>query len=140
MMASALCSCCRKPTCDANIIKAQQHFRGTHRQACSITMLCVGLFLFVLLHQKEELGESFHAVDYDQMKIENRQFQEKIEERNHELLQLKVTAGNTLQVLNRKKVRLSFGHTAVPLDQDIFRVKRSILCRDVTQQLTSGHV
>ena len=38
------------------------------------------------------------------MKIENRQFQEKIEERNRELLQLKVTAGNTLQVLNRKKV------------------------------------
>ena len=46
-------------------------------------------------------------MDFDQLKIENQQFNERCEEKNQELLKLKFSAGNTTQVLNSFKV--SFG-------------------------------
>uniref|UniRef100_A0A803SLN7 Reverse transcriptase domain-containing protein n=1 Tax=Anolis carolinensis TaxID=28377 RepID=A0A803SLN7_ANOCA len=57
------------------------------------------------LKQKEELGEALHEVDFQQLKIENAQFLEKIDERNQELLQLKMMVASTLQVLNFHRVR-----------------------------------
>jgi hypothetical protein len=39
-----------------------------------------------------------HVIDFDQLKIENQQYLEKIEERNNELLRLKLTTGKTFQV------------------------------------------
>lgn len=70
-------------------------------------MLPMGTCLskFVADLQKEELGEALHEVDFQQLKIENAQFLEKIDERNQDLLQLKLTVGNTLQILNFYKVR-----------------------------------
>eukprot|EP00128_Syssomonas_multiformis_P005595 Colp12_sorted_trinity150504_noHs@32499 len=59
------------------------------------------------LKQKEEMGEVLHAIDFDQLKIENKQYLEKIDERNKELLKLKLTAGNTLLVLNTYKKKLN---------------------------------
>eukprot|EP01112_Ceratiomyxa_fruticulosa_P011641 TRINITY_DN3176_c0_g1_i1.p1 TRINITY_DN3176_c0_g1~~TRINITY_DN3176_c0_g1_i1.p1 ORF type:complete len:416 (-),score=110.36 TRINITY_DN3176_c0_g1_i1:95-1264(-) len=59
------------------------------------------------LQHKEEMGEVFLPIDFDQLKIENQQYLEKIEERNQELLTLKVIAGNTVQVLNSNKKRLT---------------------------------
>lgn len=56
------------------------------------------------LKQKEESGEVRHEVDFEQLKIENKQFAEKFEARNQELLQLKLKSGNTMQVLNSYKV------------------------------------
>ena len=35
-----------------------------------------------LLRQKEELAEGLHLIDFEQLKIENQSFNEKIEERN----------------------------------------------------------
>ena len=63
----------------------------SHRSLC----MCV---------QKEEMGEVLHEVDFNQLKIENQQYLEKIDERNQDLLRLKLMAGNTLQVLNSYKV------------------------------------
>ncbi|XP_073883245.1 cilia- and flagella-associated protein 263 isoform X11 [Macaca fascicularis] len=57
------------------------------------------------LRQKEEVGEALHDVDFQQLKIENAQFLETIEARNQELTQLKLSSGNTLQVLNAYKDR-----------------------------------
>lgn len=37
-------------------------------------------------------------VDFDQLKIENQQYMEKIEERNNELLRLKLSTSRTVQV------------------------------------------
>jgi len=54
--------------------------------------------------QKEESGEVRHEVDFKQLKIENKRYSEHYEEKNQELLKLKLTAGNTLQVLNSYKV------------------------------------
>lgn len=58
------------------------------------------------LQQKEDMGEVLHAIDFDQLKIENQQYLEKIEDRNNELLRLKLTTGNTIQVLNEIKHKL----------------------------------
>ena len=58
------------------------------------------------LQQKEDMGEVLHVIDFDQLKIENQQYLEKIEERNNELLRLKLTTGNTVQVLNTLKHKL----------------------------------
>jgi len=44
------------------------------------------------------MGEVLHEVDFSQLKIENQQYIEKIDERNQELLRLKMMAGSTLQV------------------------------------------
>jgi len=58
------------------------------------------------LQHKEEMGEVLHVIDFDQLKIENQQFLEKIEERNNELLKLKLTTGNITQTLNGSKKKL----------------------------------
>jgi len=59
------------------------------------------------LKNKEQMGEVLNVIDFDQLKIENKQFLEKIEERNNELITLKLTTGNTVQVLNTLKKRLN---------------------------------
>nr|KAG5703440.1 hypothetical protein BaRGS_022489 [Batillaria attramentaria] len=57
--------------------------------------------------RKEEMGEVLHEVDFNQLKIENQQYLERIDERNQDLLRLKLMAGNTLQVLNTYKKKLN---------------------------------
>merc|ERR1711998_175809 len=59
------------------------------------------------IKKMEQMGEVLNVIDFDQLKIENKQFLEKIEERNNELITLKLTTGNTVQVLNTLKKRLS---------------------------------
>jgi len=76
------------------------------------------------LKQKEELGEVLHEVDFNQLKIENSQYLEKIDERNQELLKLKMTAGSTLQVLNTYKKKLN--HLTMESD----RLKSEIALRN----------
>lgn len=80
--------------------------------------------LHLQLRQKEEMGEVLHAIDFDQLKIENKQYQEKIEERNQELLRLKLTAGTTLGKLNTHKKKL---HS---LTQESARLKSEIAQRE----------
>ena len=58
------------------------------------------------LKQKEEMGDVLHYIDFHQLQIENKQYVARIEERNQELLKLKMTTGNTVQVLNNLKKKL----------------------------------
>ena len=51
------------------------------------------------LRQKEETGDVFHYIDFDQLQFENKRYVAKIEERNQELLKLKMTTGSTVQVI-----------------------------------------
>lgn len=53
------------------------------------------------------MGEALHEVDFQQLKIENEQYLEKIDEKNTELMDLKLKASKSLQVLNSYKVSLS---------------------------------
>lgn len=57
--------------------------------------------------QKEEEAEAPQTVDYEQMKIENQQALERIEERNSQLLKFKLTVGKSVQSLNQRKKKLS---------------------------------
>uniref|UniRef100_S4RTK1 Cilia- and flagella-associated protein 263 n=1 Tax=Petromyzon marinus TaxID=7757 RepID=S4RTK1_PETMA len=63
--------------------------------------------MLLQLQQKEEMGEALHEVDFSQLQIENNQFVEKIDERNQDMLRLKLTAASTLQVLNSYKKKLN---------------------------------
>jgi hypothetical protein len=59
------------------------------------------------LSQKEEIGDVLHYIDFHQLQIENKQYLAKIEERNEELLAVKLSTGKTLRVLNELKQRLN---------------------------------
>lgn len=58
------------------------------------------------LRQKEEMGETLHEVDFNQLKIENKQYLDKIDEKNIELILLKRQVGRVTQSLNRRKDEL----------------------------------
>merc|ERR1712046_381149 len=58
------------------------------------------------LRQKEEMGDVLHYIDFHQLQIENKQNVAKIEQRNQELLKIKMTTGKIVQVLNNKKHEL----------------------------------
>lgn len=55
------------------------------------------------LKQKEDQGDTLQSIDFHQLQIENSQYNQKIEERNQELLELKKTTGRTIQALNAAK-------------------------------------
>ncbi|NXT38286.1 CC113 protein, partial [Pelecanoides urinatrix] len=58
------------------------------------------------LKQKEQMGETLREVRLQQLQVRNAQYQRKIDEKNEELLQLKLTSGKTVQVLNFYKRKL----------------------------------
>nr|KAJ3414137.1 Coiled-coil domain-containing protein 96 [Polyrhizophydium stewartii] len=86
-----------------------------------------------LLRQKEELADGLHLIDFEQLKIENQTYNEKIEERNEELLKLRKKITNVVQVLTHVKEKLQFvqGET-VELKQQLKN-----LDEDVTQRRDS---
>ncbi|XP_002733290.1 cilia- and flagella-associated protein 184-like [Saccoglossus kowalevskii] len=60
------------------------------------------------LKAKEELAEGLHLIDFEQLKIENQTYNEKIEERNEELLKLRKKITSTVQVLTHLKEKLQY--------------------------------
>ena len=60
------------------------------------------------LHEKEQLAEGLHLIDFEQLKIENQTLNEKIEERNEELHKLRKKTTTTVQVLTHIKEKLQF--------------------------------
>ncbi|MEW5300060.1 MAG: hypothetical protein WDW36_003019 [Sanguina aurantia] len=83
------------------------------------------------LAHKEEMGEVLHLVDFDQLKIENQQYMEKIEERNNELLRLKLSTSRTVQVLNNLKTQLSILVSAgAAIRKQIAERKTELQCFD----------
>ncbi|KAL9986980.1 hypothetical protein ACROYT_G001210 [Oculina patagonica] len=80
--------------------------------------------LHMQLKQKEEMGEVLHEVDFNQLKIENQQYLEKIDEKNQDLLRLKLMDGNVQQILNTYKKKL---HT---LTMESSRLKMEITQRN----------
>jgi CII-binding regulator of phage lambda lysogenization HflD len=62
----------------------------------------------IQLRAKEELGEGLHLIDFEQLKIENQTYNEKIEERNEELMKLKRKINETVQILTHVKEKLKF--------------------------------
>lgn len=60
------------------------------------------------LRRKDELSKDLHVIDFEQLKIENQTLNEKIEERNEELLKLRKKTTTTVQVLTHLKEKLQF--------------------------------
>ena len=60
-----------------------------------------------VLAQKEEVGDVLHYIDYHQLQIENKQYTTKIEEKNEELLTVKLSTTKTIQALNEYKRKLT---------------------------------
>ena len=58
------------------------------------------------LRQKEEMGETVLQVDFQQLQIENKQYLDKIDEKNIELILLKRQVGKATQSINRYKDEL----------------------------------
>nr|XP_002126679.1 coiled-coil domain-containing protein 96 isoform X2 [Ciona intestinalis] len=95
------------------------------------------------LKQKEELAEGLHLIDFEQLKIENQTYNEKIEERNEELLKLRKKITSTVQVLTHLKEKLQFVQAEnqvrksqlAEVEQDVAQ-KRDILSR--TKQARDG--
>ncbi|XXQ32749.1 Cilia- and flagella-associated protein 263 [Plasmodiophora brassicae] len=59
------------------------------------------------LKQKSEQGENLHQIDFQQLQIENSQYNAKIDQRNKQLLKLKMTTVKTVQILNNGKTDLA---------------------------------
>lgn len=55
-------------------------------------------FLACYHRDKEQLAEGLHLIDFEQLKIENQSLNEKIEERNEELIKLRKKTTITVQV------------------------------------------
>ncbi|KAL4660939.1 hypothetical protein GN956_G1592 [Arapaima gigas] len=60
------------------------------------------------LRGKEELAGGLHFIDFEQLKIENQTYGEKLEERGEELLRLRRKITNTVQELTHVREKLHF--------------------------------
>ncbi|KAG7188771.1 hypothetical protein KM043_008389 [Ampulex compressa] len=86
------------------------------------------------LLQREELGEALHAVDFEQLDIENRDFIRKIDEKNQHVLEMKRIAGRYSLELTRRKETL--GELFLALNT----VKREIIMKQQQiERLQSEH-
>lgn len=59
------------------------------------------------LSQKEEIGDVLHYIDFHQLQIENKQYVGKIDERNEELLTVKLSTSKTITALTECKRKLT---------------------------------
>eukprot|EP00903_Cladosiphon_okamuranus_P011055 g10437.t1 len=82
------------------------------------------------LRAKEQLAEGLHLIDFEQLKIENQTVNEKIEERNEELLKLRKKNTTTVQILTHTKEKLQF----VAAENSVTSHQLSSLEEDVNQE------
>ncbi|CAD7966767.1 unnamed protein product [Amoebophrya sp. A120] len=81
------------------------------------------------LKSKEEGGDDLQYIDFHQLQIENQQFVLRIEETNHELIQLKRTYGRTVKMLNNMKKRLTQLQSEASFFQDETKEQRAMLAK-----------
>ncbi|XP_003356898.2 coiled-coil domain-containing protein 96 [Sus scrofa] len=60
------------------------------------------------MRAQEDLNEGLLLIDFEQLKIENQTFNEKVEERNEELLKLRSKVTNNVQIITHVKEKLHF--------------------------------
>uniref|UniRef100_A0A8C3X3K5 CCDC113/CCDC96 coiled-coil domain-containing protein n=1 Tax=Catagonus wagneri TaxID=51154 RepID=A0A8C3X3K5_9CETA len=60
------------------------------------------------MRAQEDLTEGLLLIDFEQLKIENQTFNEKVEERNEELLKLRGKVTNNVQIITHVKEKLHF--------------------------------
>ncbi|KAK2962237.1 putative flagellar associated protein [Blattamonas nauphoetae] len=96
--------------------RVKQYFESVYKEKC--TLLGALKLKYDAMKQKhkratqydaqnKEAGESLEEIDYEQLKIENKLFQEKIAQRTKEMMTFKLTSVSTQQTLNKKKRELA---------------------------------
>ncbi|ELK06524.1 Coiled-coil domain-containing protein 96 [Pteropus alecto] len=60
------------------------------------------------MRAQEDVTEGLLLIDFEQLKIENQTFNEKVEERNEELLKLRSKVNNNVQIITHVKEKLHF--------------------------------
>ena len=78
-----------------------------HCALCTMHVLCSSVKIDILLPQ-EQLAEGLHMIDFEQLKINNVDLNEKIEERNEDILKLRKKVTATVEVLTHVKEKLQF--------------------------------
>lgn len=66
-----------------------------------------------MLSNKDELSEGLHLIDFEKLKIENQSLNEKIEERNEELVKLQKKNNASIHVLAHIREKLTFDKKSV---------------------------
>ncbi|XP_020847723.1 cilia- and flagella-associated protein 184, partial [Phascolarctos cinereus] len=66
------------------------------------------LLLEARMKAQERMTEGLHLIDFEQLKIENQTFNEKVEERNEELLKLHYKVTSNVQIISHVKEKLQF--------------------------------
>ncbi|KAL7061641.1 hypothetical protein AAHC03_01054 [Spirometra sp. Aus1] len=59
-----------------------------------------------IFKSQEDLADGLHLIDFEQLKIENQTYNEKIEERNEEIGKLRRKIANTVQIMTHVKEKL----------------------------------
>lgn len=62
----------------------------------------------MFLLSQEELKDGLYLIDFEQLKMENQTYNEKIEERNEEILKLRKKIHTTVLILTHVKEKLQF--------------------------------
>lgn len=88
-----------------DILKARDLLTSKYRLK-SAALLALKKTTANRLIQKEENGEMLQMVDFEQLKIANKKYQETIDERNEEMLRLKQQSGSVVSLLNTTKDQL----------------------------------
>jgi hypothetical protein len=81
------------------------------------------------LKSKQETGDNLQYIDFHQLKIENQQFVQRIEEANQELLVLKRRSGRTVKILNNMKKRLNGLTSEAKFLEDEIRERKAMLAK-----------
>lgn len=96
---------------DKLIKYAQERVLGIEAQAENLKAKAKGLMAGIVklegqVRQKQEMGETLAPIDFDQLRIENHQYLQKIDEKNNEMLRLKMISTRTTTDLNERKAKL----------------------------------
>lgn len=88
------------------------------------------LSVFALISHGEHLqADGLHFIDFEQLKIENQSFNEKIEERNEELARLANKIRTTVQILSHLKEKQEFLELANLEKQEKLKTVESALAK-----------
>ncbi|XP_015596618.1 coiled-coil domain-containing protein 113 [Cephus cinctus] len=93
------------------------------------------------LIQREELGKTLHAIDFEQLAIQNQDYVKKIEEKNRYLLEMKkITGRYSLELTNRKQKLKDQFFTVTQIRRGISQKQNQIEKLESLQKTTEHEV
>jgi len=81
------------------------------------------------LKTKQDSGDDLQYIDFHQLRIENQQYLQRIEEAHQDLVDLKRRSGKTVKILNNMKKRLASLTTEAKFLEDEIKEKKAMLAK-----------